>query len=269
VSGRLSRAHAILRDRLGRRGFAAVVLAPCVAPARVVSAVPPSPVASSLAEGVLFAMRATKLKLAAVLAVGLAGVAGLGTVFALGTTAAPHVAVVQPPPDDPPEKEPDPKTTPDPKWENDRTATAYPDITPLTAAALTEFQTKHLEPVFVADPPLRKLQKVKLRRILHLLGSEVAGLERFTRSDDRKVQEQQRQWWRYETDERVRGLVRDATTVANELELKAGPRPWLVLRVAAEKRVNAAHDALFMDTLYGDVPRFDAEIALAKHDAKK
>jgi hypothetical protein len=123
--------------------------------------------------------------------------------------------------------------------------------------------------VFIADPPLRKLQKVKLRRILHSLGSEVGRLERFTPSDDRKVQEQQRQWWRSDTEERIRVLVRDAASVAAELNMKDGPRPWLVLRVAAEKRVNVSHEVVFISPLDGGVPRIDAEIALAKHDAKK
>src|SRR4051812_1065087 len=86
VSGRLSRARAILRDRLTRRGFAgSIVLASCAAPPRSVlaatgveaGALAASPVVTQLAQGALFAMRATKLKLAVVLAAGFLGAAGL------------------------------------------------------------------------------------------------------------------------------------------------------------------------------------------------
>src|SRR5438876_1011987 len=67
VSGRLSRAHSLLRDRLTRRGLApaAVLLSACAAPTGAVHAasavargsVAVSPVVTSLAEGVLSAMR--------------------------------------------------------------------------------------------------------------------------------------------------------------------------------------------------------------------
>jgi RNA polymerase sigma factor (sigma-70 family) len=92
VSGRLSRAHALLRDRLARRGLAPVVVAAAAAPPSVIRAaaavaagsfaVPP--VVSTLAEGVLSAMRTAKLKLTAAVAAGLLGLAGAGTVVAVG-----------------------------------------------------------------------------------------------------------------------------------------------------------------------------------------
>jgi RNA polymerase sigma factor (sigma-70 family) len=112
VSGRLSRAHALLRDRLARRGLAApaVLFATATAPATAVPAAsganPASPLALSLAEGVLSAMRTAKLQFAAVLAAGgVVALAGLGTGYALtrpaaqppGTPADP-VAKKQPPP---------------------------------------------------------------------------------------------------------------------------------------------------------------------------
>ena len=271
VSGRLSRAHAILRDRLGRRGFAAVALSTCAAPSSVVSAVP-SPLASSLAEGVLFAMRATKLKFVAALAVGLAGVASLGTVFALGTTEAPRVAVVQPPPDDdPPEKEPDPKTTPDPKWrQGPPFPTVFPDIKPLSQATLLEFQTQHVEPIYIADTPLQKLLKAKLQIILDGLAYEVRSVEDLKREPERKgVPPGLNRDWTTRHLDRIPGLVRDATAVAGELNMKGGPRPWLALRVAAEKRIEVSYEVMNFRVQGQETSRLDAEIALAKHDAKK
>jgi len=92
VSGRLSRARGTLRDRLARRGLApAAALSACAAPAGVVNAaaavgcgsVVVSSAVSSLAEGVLSAMRAARLKPTAVVAAGLLGLAGTGTLVAL------------------------------------------------------------------------------------------------------------------------------------------------------------------------------------------
>lgn len=114
VNGRLSRARDLLRDRLARRGFAPVVLVVTVAPPWVVQAtaavgagsVAASPAVSSLAEGVLTAMRTAKLKVAAVLTVGLLGVAGFGAVIARSGQPEPPTAGVQPekqPPAKPPE----------------------------------------------------------------------------------------------------------------------------------------------------------------------
>jgi RNA polymerase sigma factor (sigma-70 family) len=111
VSGRLSRAHGILRDRLMRRGFAApaIVLVAVVAPARTVSAVtavaigtvPVSPAVSSLTEGVLSAMRIAKLQLTAAIltATALIGLAGTGTVYALMNAPA---RVAEATPEEPP-----------------------------------------------------------------------------------------------------------------------------------------------------------------------
>ena len=117
VSGRLSRAHALLRDRLTRRGVApVVVLSACAAPAGAVGAasavVDPltvSPVVFALAEGVLSAMRTAKLKLTAVVAAGLLGLAGTGTVIALGQAPKPGTPGQ---PAAPPEKAADPAKPP-------------------------------------------------------------------------------------------------------------------------------------------------------------
>ncbi len=104
VAGRLSRARALLRDRLTRRGFSpigSVLVLPLVAvPGRVVTAAvaaatgtaaPPLPV-SILANGVLTAMRTAKLKLAAavVAAAGVIGAAGFGAYTAAAQQPGPN-----------------------------------------------------------------------------------------------------------------------------------------------------------------------------------
>ena len=95
VSGRLSRARDILRDRLTRRGLGvpAVLLTAVTAPTTAVNAAAAlaagtlvvSPAVSSLAEGVLSAMRIARLKLTAavVAATTLVAAAGVGTGYAL------------------------------------------------------------------------------------------------------------------------------------------------------------------------------------------
>ncbi len=127
VSGRLSRARDILRDRLTRRGFAApaAVLVATAAPGSAINAataialgaVPASPIVSSLTEGVLSAMRLAKLKLTAavVAATGFVALAGTGAVYALVHTPTPGLAPAadpqtgadaKPPVDDPAKSKP-------------------------------------------------------------------------------------------------------------------------------------------------------------------
>ena len=98
VSGRLSRAHALLRDRLTRRGLAVPALGVALsAPVTAVSSavavaagsVPPSPVVSTLAQGVLSAMRTAKLKLTAIVSAAVLGVVGVGTAFAWQRATVP------------------------------------------------------------------------------------------------------------------------------------------------------------------------------------
>lgn len=103
VSGRLSRAHALLRERLTRRG-----LAPAALPAALVAISPPSravqsmhaigsgsvpisPSVSSLVQGVISAMKTAQLKLAFGIAAVLGGITltGLATAYALSGSAAP------------------------------------------------------------------------------------------------------------------------------------------------------------------------------------
>jgi hypothetical protein len=103
VSGRLSRARDLLRARLTRRGLGVptVLLTAVAAPTNAMSAasalaagsVVASPAVSSLAEGVLSAMRIAKLKLTAaiVAATTLVAVAGIGTGYALTRPGPPEV----------------------------------------------------------------------------------------------------------------------------------------------------------------------------------
>lgn len=106
VSGRLSRAHALLRDRLTRRGFAPIVVAVLPAGALPTGTVRAAVAAASggavihpsisiLTEGVLSAMRTAKLKLmaAVVVSVGLLGLGGVGTVLAWPRAGQPAAAI--------------------------------------------------------------------------------------------------------------------------------------------------------------------------------
>lgn len=150
VSGRLSRAHGILRDRLVRRGIgvapSAALAVVGAAPGGVIRAsaavasglVVASPAVSTLAEGVLFAMQAAKLKLTAAIAVGLIGVAGAGTMVAMGnaaSTTTTTTAATAPTPPPGPAKFEDVLVQPakEPWMKDGRTetlATAFPDIKP-------------------------------------------------------------------------------------------------------------------------------------------
>ncbi|VTR91796.1 sigma-70 family rna polymerase sigma factor : RNA polymerase sigma factor, sigma-70 family OS=Singulisphaera acidiphila (strain ATCC BAA-1392 / DSM 18658 / VKM B-2454 / MOB10) GN=Sinac_0185 PE=4 SV=1: Sigma70_r2: Sigma70_r4_2 [Gemmata massiliana] len=113
VAGRLSRARAILRDRLVRRGVAPVlVLSASVAPVSVVRAAAAlaggssgvSPVVSSLTEGVLCAMRTPTLKWK--LVAGLLGLAGAAiTAYgSLPSAQTPMPPTALPSPEEPPKK---------------------------------------------------------------------------------------------------------------------------------------------------------------------
>jgi hypothetical protein len=122
VAGRLSRARALLRDRLVRRGAVPVlVLSAASAPAGVVRAAVAladggsavRPVVASLTEGVLHAMSTAKWKMVAGVTAALFGLAG-GAIAAYGSlqpTSTPTAPAPMPaPPADPP-----PKSDPAPK----------------------------------------------------------------------------------------------------------------------------------------------------------
>lgn len=121
VSGRLSRAHALLRERLTRRG-----LAPAALPAALIAVSPPSravqsthalgigsipisPSVSNLVLGVSAAMKTAQLKLAFGIAAALGGITltGLATAYAFTGSATPAETpngLTAPVPEKPPEK---------------------------------------------------------------------------------------------------------------------------------------------------------------------
>ncbi len=142
VAGRLSRARALLRDRLTRRGFApagSVLVLPLVAvPGRVVTAAvaaatgaaPPAAPVSLLVTGVLSAMRTAKLKV-----VGVALVSA-GLVVSAGFGAYAAVAQPVPTPQGPPAAKADPPADPGGggEWLADslrgKVPSAFPDVVP-------------------------------------------------------------------------------------------------------------------------------------------
>ena len=196
VNGRLSRARDLLRDRLARRGFVApAVLGASVAPSHIVHAAATrsavSPVVCSLAEGVLSAMRIAKLKVAAVLTVGLLGVAGVGAVVAHSGQPQPPTATVQPekppaakPPEQPftafPELKP-PVNPPRPRdGEPDQAA-----LRAILAKACPNICGDAPVRIFPTDDPYRKLLKTQLNEG-HLEVSRFQrqiNIGRFTSSD--------------------------------------------------------------------------------------
>jgi len=134
VAGRISRARALLRARLARRGFTSTVsvfvLPFSVVPGRVVFAAlgnaGPSPGVALLVTGVLAAMRTAKLKIAArvVAAACLVGSVGYGAFHA--------AAQPLPPPREPKESSPQPKVQPPPgerAGDGGAITTAFPNVT--------------------------------------------------------------------------------------------------------------------------------------------
>jgi hypothetical protein len=144
VSGRLSRARALLRDRLTQRGLAPAVGAALIVPAAgvpagvvraavaAVSGTATIPVSvSSLTEGVLSAMRIAKLKLAAALVLGVVflGVGG-GAVIGLAQLPEPRSKA------EPTGKVEGPKAPPSgpvapgarPKWATEIPTGAFPEL---------------------------------------------------------------------------------------------------------------------------------------------
>ncbi|WP_052559859.1 RNA polymerase sigma factor [Gemmata sp. SH-PL17] len=281
VSGRLSRAHAMLRARLARRGFVAPVLfVACAVPSRIVQAaigigtgaIAAPTLVSHLTEGVLLSMHAAKMKVATLLAVGFLGAVGLGVVFAAERPNAPAVAVAPEQDDDKPE--PDPKTTRDPKWVEGSTPSAYPGIPAITSQFLTDFEQKHVEPIFVGDTPLRKLLKMKSKRTLQKLTDATNYVEN-TKSPDIRTNPNAFFGFRENLSRNCGALSRlmtEAQAIAFEIyptaELR---RPWLVLKVAVRKRVELLHienPSIFVAD-EGRSARIDTEIELARHDQKK
>ncbi|HEX4608373.1 MAG TPA: sigma-70 family RNA polymerase sigma factor [Urbifossiella sp.] len=185
VASRLSRARALLRDRLARRGFApagAVLVLPfAAAPGRLVTAVvaaatgaaPPSLPVSILATGVLSAMHTAKLKLAGAVLVsaGLIGMTGFG-VYSASAQPAPVPRPVDPPPP------PLPVAPPRNGWPvggfKSAPATVFPDI---VVPRTTLFQVNDYPALFdeqaiavvPGDDTYRRLRKAQLRQIQQYL----------------------------------------------------------------------------------------------------
>jgi hypothetical protein len=221
-------------------------------------------------------MRTAKLKLTAVVlaATGLVALAGLGTALALAPKPAPLAPARDQPPgeaanaeDDPPA--PDNKPKIDRRWQERPFPTVYPDIAAFDTKSLAKFEKKHLEPIYESDPPLRKLQKAKLSVAFQDFARTLRDIDRYM--EDLPKREKERDWGSnlWESLQKVSPRAQEVAAAAFDLHSKPDDRrPWLVFRIAAEKRVEeAAKESKRFG--WSDVPRLDAELALAKHDEKK
>jgi RNA polymerase sigma factor (sigma-70 family) len=194
VSGRLSRARGLLRDRLTRRGLApAAVLSACMAPAGTAHAAAAacgstasSPAVSLLAEGVLSAMRTARLKLTAV-AAGLLGLAGTGTILALGQVPAPRTPGEATAPE-PGKPAPAPAAKVDPKF--DPNFTAFPDLKPVQAGqdfaeSCPRVFGKTPVAVLTTDGTYQRLLKARIEqgRVEVQKATEILKIGRWTASD--------------------------------------------------------------------------------------
>jgi hypothetical protein len=226
-------------------------------------------------------MRAAKLKLTAAVSAAAVGLIGTGMLVAVGQDKKPAET-----------GKPDPVWDKDPEW-FDRTRwskdyldmlklreedparpklppgwgrvrpTAFPDIGPVGPKELWVFVDKRVPPVLASDPPLRKLQKVKLRAAMDEL--ICLGSFRYGVGDPQVPFEHMAAT--------MVQVAREAVAVG--LELAEGPedrRAWLEFRVGLEKE----HEAFAAERYKsGLMPpswvlsarrhRLDAEIALLKH----
>jgi RNA polymerase sigma factor (sigma-70 family) len=205
VSGRLSRARDILRDRLTRRGvgppavlFTALTAsqtAVTAATALAVSTAAVSPAVFSLAEGVLSAMRIARLNLVAMTlaTAGLVGLGAAGTVLALTQTHALRTT------GEPlPAGAPQPPAKEKPEAKKDEDFTAFPELKPIDPPKERNYVTdkdyaekqKQLYPRLLGvDPPpaepgddtYRKLLKARLNegRLEHQKNMEMIGSGQF------------------------------------------------------------------------------------------
>ncbi|MBX9585254.1 MAG: sigma-70 family RNA polymerase sigma factor [Gemmataceae bacterium] len=184
VSGRLSRARGLLRDRLARRGYGAapLLLAPAGGlPPRLIptttaalsGAAPVPPPVALVAEGVLTAMRTAKLQLTAavVASAGLLGLAGVGTYTVLAQDKGPPTAGKQP--DGPPKAEPPVEGDWTPEKTQDSVPTAFPDVKPIEVEKFRDPAVYDAYPrlfgrqpvtVVAADDTGRRLLKARLRQ---------------------------------------------------------------------------------------------------------
>ena len=268
VSGRLSRAHAILRDRLTRRGLGlpAVLIVATSAPPTAISAaaalaagVAVSPAVSTLAEGVLSAMRIAKLKLAGavVAASGLVAIAGVGSVLAvMQNPKAPPSAEPATGPPAQASKDSKPKDLPTVTKSGD-TITAFPDLDVKNISDLTTKCPKLFGTTDVPiDPKAGVLRQLQTAR----LNSALAELRMTTKRVQGGVV----------TVMTLVAAVNRVSTAANDLFSDPKDlRPWLeeCVRVAKWCEQMADHIAKTGQGTFGDVKeaqfaRLEAEIAL-------
>ncbi|MDY3551514.1 RNA polymerase sigma factor [Gemmata sp. JC717] len=210
VSGRLSRARATLRARLGRRGFAPAAFGPVgMAPPHLVTRTLPmtagqvSPAVASLTEGVLAVLNTTHwVRAVAAAVVVCSGIAGAGSMLAVAPsgTSQPQKAEAVPPPRAP--GTPAPKSEgPQPGVQNNvedkrrlkpptqHSVTAFPELAPPEWGDTPEKRTaalKQLCPRLTgvidlkadpADDTLRKLLKARLQAGISEHIRTVAALE--------------------------------------------------------------------------------------------
>lgn len=266
VSGRLSRGRDRLRQRLERRGVAlgAVAITGSASGDLVRSAASAacggaSPAVISLAEGVLSAMRTAKLKLMAAVSAAAVGLIGTGAIVAVGQERKPTDT-----------GKPDPAAKAEagklePAWNEDG-KTAFPNIKPIGPDELKAFADKHVPPVLESNPPLRKLQKAKLRAAIEELVRE----NDFGRIGDPRV-----------PFEIVQTAILQAVqeVVATGVELsdrREDRQTWLEFGVGLLKD----NEAAVVERVKGGITRqsqawnaqrhrLDAEIALLKHAQRR
>ena len=160
-----------------------------------------------------------------------------------------------------PPREAGPPQPPPPDWGRVR-PTAFPDVKPVGPKELREFAAKRVPPVLDSDPPLRKLQKAKLRVAM----KELASLIEFKNVGDPKASF-------VAIMSELAQAVREA--VATGVELADRPedrRAWLEFRVGVEKEYEAIVAERVKMGLGSPVGvlstrrhRLEAELALLRH----
>jgi RNA polymerase sigma factor (sigma-70 family) len=257
VSGRLSVARGLLRDRLVRRGLAGAsaaalaTLVPEPAPAMAVRAAialttgGPIPTAVvSLTEGVLSAMRWAKIKMFTAVFAATAAVAGATAVGVSqdrpGTGAVPVPAKPGAPAG----------PQPDPAWNGAVPPTAFPDLTPGRPHPAIAPVT-----VLTTDSSLRKLQKARL----NLLVQEFQLAAERVRVGNQPASELRAYYSQL------------AAAAADVFDAPADLRPWLEAWVGGAKADEAAAEmrhkigtSSVLELTAARRTRVEAEIALAK-----
>lgn len=270
VSSRLSRARALLRNRLARRGInAPAVILPAIGlpPALVrdtaavaTGAAPIPQTVSILTQGVLHMMRTTKIQLIAIglLSVGLVAIAGFGTYTVLAQSpASPPTEPITTP------VSADQKAKPTISQAGD-SITAYPDLEPKSLEDLVTKCPKTLGdkkiPIGPNDSALVQLQKAKLNAALANLSLVVERLKAGAITDATSIPE----------------ACNRAVAAAEDVFPPSELTPWFEERVRVAKwfeKVIAAQVEAGASTVASlntaRFARLDAEIALLKLTSRK